>query len=197
MASRAPASIPRWLAFHLVHQRERCKSAESRINLLLGTPPRYCGVDGTRDWSRLSKSKRISFRLGADNIRNEFGARKRRLTYPRESTLRTFPQREIERLPPRAFYTGNCFHAFRSSFRVFLNRSRSNASSNEHQARVRPFSGGPASRLNTAKKYSTRKPAPRKRYSSEPAAPTHLPITPASSRASRNAASSAVSPFSM
>jgi hypothetical protein len=40
---------------HLVHQRERCKSAESRINLLLGTSPRYCDVDETRDWSRQSK----------------------------------------------------------------------------------------------------------------------------------------------
>src|SRR3954471_97404 len=95
MASTAPASIPRWLAFHLVHQRERCKSAESRINLLLGTPPRYCDVDETRDWSRLSKSKRISFRLGADNIRNGFRRRKRRFTYPRQRTLRTFPQGRI------------------------------------------------------------------------------------------------------
>jgi hypothetical protein len=40
---------------HLVHQRERCKSDESRITLLHGTPPRHCDVDETRDWSRLSK----------------------------------------------------------------------------------------------------------------------------------------------
>jgi hypothetical protein len=42
---------------HLVHQCERCKSAESRINPLHGTPRRYCGVGETRDWSRHSKSK--------------------------------------------------------------------------------------------------------------------------------------------
>src|SRR6478752_118081 len=94
MASRAPASIPGWLACHPVHQRERCKSAESRINLLLGTPPRYCDVDGTRDWSRLSKSKRISFRLGDDNIRKHFPARKRVICYPRPCTFLTFPQSE-------------------------------------------------------------------------------------------------------
>jgi hypothetical protein len=35
----------------LVHQYERCKSAESRINLLHGTPPRYCDVDKTRQKS--------------------------------------------------------------------------------------------------------------------------------------------------
>jgi hypothetical protein len=160
MASRAPASIPKWLAFHLVHQRERCKSAESRINLLLGTPPRYCDVDGTRDWSRLSKSKRISFRLGAHSIGNDFRARKRLICYPLLCTFFTFPQREIQAGNRLAY--GSCFHALRRSFRVFLNRSRSSASSNEHQARMRPFSGGPASRLSTARKYSTRKPAPRK-----------------------------------
>jgi hypothetical protein len=42
---------PVGLRGHPVHQRERCKSAESRINLLPGTPLRYCGVDETRDWS--------------------------------------------------------------------------------------------------------------------------------------------------
>jgi hypothetical protein len=62
---------------HPVHQRERCKSAESRINLLLGTPPRYCDVDGTRDWSRLSKSKMINFRFGEHNIGKGLRARKR------------------------------------------------------------------------------------------------------------------------
>jgi hypothetical protein len=61
MASRAPASIPRWLAYHLVHQRGRCKSAESRINLLLGTLPRHCSVDETRDWSRQSKLENDQF----------------------------------------------------------------------------------------------------------------------------------------
>ena len=45
----------------LVHQYERCKSAESRISLLLCTPPRYCDVDGTRDWSRLSKLENDQF----------------------------------------------------------------------------------------------------------------------------------------
>ena len=56
---------------HSVHQRQRCKSAESRINLLLGTPLRYCDVDGTRDWSRLSNPKTISFRIGENNIGSE------------------------------------------------------------------------------------------------------------------------------
>jgi hypothetical protein len=56
---------------HSVHQRQRCKSAESRINLLLGTPLRYCDVDETRDWSRLSNAKTISFRIGEDNIGSE------------------------------------------------------------------------------------------------------------------------------
>jgi hypothetical protein len=45
----------------LVRQFERCKSAESRINLLHGTPPRYCDVDETRDWSRLSKHENDQF----------------------------------------------------------------------------------------------------------------------------------------
>jgi hypothetical protein len=53
---------------HPVHQRQRYKSAESRINLLLGTPLRYCGVDETRDWSRLSNAKTINFRIGEHNI---------------------------------------------------------------------------------------------------------------------------------
>jgi hypothetical protein len=48
----------------LVHQFERCKSAESRISLLLGTSRRYCDVDKTRDWFRLSKQKTINSQLG-------------------------------------------------------------------------------------------------------------------------------------
>jgi hypothetical protein len=67
---------------HLVHQRERCKSVESRINLLLGTPPRYCGVDETRDWSRLSNAKTINFRIGDDSIGRDFPARKRQFVIP-------------------------------------------------------------------------------------------------------------------
>jgi hypothetical protein len=55
---------PSGLRGYSVHQRERCKSAESRINLLPGTPPRYCGVDETRDWSRHSNPKTIYFRIG-------------------------------------------------------------------------------------------------------------------------------------
>jgi hypothetical protein len=62
-----------------VHQRERCKSAESRINLLPGTPPRHCGVDETRDWSRHSNAKTISFRIGEDNIGRTIHTRKRLL----------------------------------------------------------------------------------------------------------------------
>jgi hypothetical protein len=54
---RSSGFYPQMVCGHLVHQRERCKSAESRINLLLGTSPRYCDVDGTRDWSRLSNRK--------------------------------------------------------------------------------------------------------------------------------------------
>jgi len=48
----------------LVRQFERCKSAESRISLLLGTSRRYCDVDKTRDWFRLSKQKTINSQLG-------------------------------------------------------------------------------------------------------------------------------------
>jgi hypothetical protein len=62
---------------HSVHQRQRCKSAESRINLLLGTSPRYCDVDETRDWSRLSNAKTIYSRIGEDNIGNPQRTRKR------------------------------------------------------------------------------------------------------------------------
>jgi hypothetical protein len=62
---------------HPVHQRERCKSAESRINLLLGTPPRYCDVDETRDWSRLADRKTINFAIGEHNIGNGVRERKR------------------------------------------------------------------------------------------------------------------------
>jgi hypothetical protein len=58
--------LRRMVCGHSVHQRQRCKSIESRINLLLGTPPRYCDVDGTRDWSRLSNAKTYS---GADSRR--------------------------------------------------------------------------------------------------------------------------------
>jgi hypothetical protein len=77
---------------HLVHQRERYKSAESRINLLLGTPPRYCGVDETRDWSRLSNTKTINFRVGDDSIGKDFRVRKRGISYPQRCTFLTFPQ---------------------------------------------------------------------------------------------------------
>jgi hypothetical protein len=69
---------PQMACGHLVHQYERCKSAESRINLLHGTSPRYCDVDETRDWSRLSKSKMINFQLGDDIIGASTRARKRR-----------------------------------------------------------------------------------------------------------------------
>jgi len=67
---------------HPVRQYERCKSAESRINLLLGTPPRYCDVDGTRDWSRLSKRKTINFQLGEDSIGSGTRTRKRQFFIP-------------------------------------------------------------------------------------------------------------------
>jgi hypothetical protein len=68
---------PNDLRDHSVHQRVRCKSAESRINLLLGTLPRYCSVDETRDWSQQSNTKMIFFRIGEDNIGKVFSSRKR------------------------------------------------------------------------------------------------------------------------
>ena len=66
----------------LVHQYERYKSAESRINLLHGTSRRCCDVDETRDWSRLSKLKTISFQLGDDSIGGRTRARKRQFLSP-------------------------------------------------------------------------------------------------------------------
>jgi hypothetical protein len=67
---------------HLVRQNERCKSAESRINLLHGTSRRYCDMDETRDWSRLSKRKTINFQLGDDSIGRDFRERKRQFFIP-------------------------------------------------------------------------------------------------------------------
>ena len=66
----------------LVHQYERYKSAESRINLLHGTSRRCCDVDETRDWSRLSKLKTISFQLGDDSIGGRTRVRKRQFLSP-------------------------------------------------------------------------------------------------------------------
>ena len=88
---RSSGFYPQMVCSHLVHQRERCKSAESRINLLLGTPPRYCDVDGTRDWSRLSNTKTINSRVGDDSIGRDFRARKRAICYPQSCTFLTFP----------------------------------------------------------------------------------------------------------
>jgi len=67
---------------HLVRQLERCKSVESRINLLHGTSRRCGDVDETRDWSRLSKLKTISFQLGDDSIGGRTRARKRQFLSP-------------------------------------------------------------------------------------------------------------------
>jgi hypothetical protein len=89
---RSSGFYPQMVCSHPVHQRERCKSAESRINLLLGTPPRYCDVDGTRDWSRLSNTKTINFRVGDDSIGKDFRVRKRGISYPQRCTFLTFPQ---------------------------------------------------------------------------------------------------------
>ena len=88
---------PRVACGHPVHQRERCKSAESRINLLRGTSRRYCDADGTRDWSRLSTPKRISSRPGDDKIGRQMRARKSRFSYPQACTFPTFPQRRPAR----------------------------------------------------------------------------------------------------
>ena len=57
---------------HLVHQCQRCKSAESRINLLLGTSPRHCDVDETRDWSRQSKFENDQFSNWRGQYRKSF-----------------------------------------------------------------------------------------------------------------------------
>jgi hypothetical protein len=66
----------------LVHQFERCRSAESRISLLRGTSLRYCDVDETRDWSRHTKRKTINSRLGDDSIWSDSGTRKSQISYP-------------------------------------------------------------------------------------------------------------------
>jgi hypothetical protein len=71
---RSSGFYPQMVCSHPVHQRERCKSAESRINLLLGTPPRYCDVDGTRDWSRLSKHENDQFSSWRRQYRKRFSS---------------------------------------------------------------------------------------------------------------------------
>jgi len=88
---------------HPVHQCEHCKSAESRISLLHGTPLCYCDVDETRDWPRLSNTKTINFRIGEDNIGREFLGRKSAICYPQAFTLLTFQQtkRGATAAPPR------------------------------------------------------------------------------------------------
>ena len=95
---RSSGFYPQTVCDHLVHQRERCKSVESRINLLLGTPPRYCDVDGTRDWSRLSNTKTINSRVGDDSIGRDFRARKRGICYPQSCTFLTFPHTSGRRI---------------------------------------------------------------------------------------------------
>jgi hypothetical protein len=59
---------------------------------LLGTPRRHCGVDETRDWSRLSNTKTINSRIGDDSIKRDFRVRKRGISYPQRCTFLTFPQ---------------------------------------------------------------------------------------------------------
>jgi hypothetical protein len=67
---------------HLVHQRERCKSAESRIT--------SCSAHrrATAMWTRHAiglvspSSKTIYFRVGSDSIGRVFSARKRGISYP-------------------------------------------------------------------------------------------------------------------
>jgi hypothetical protein len=66
----------------LVRQFERCKSAESRINLLHGTSPRYCDVDETRDWSRLSNTKMINSRIGEGQYRKQNTDAQEAIFYP-------------------------------------------------------------------------------------------------------------------
>jgi hypothetical protein len=75
-----------------VHQRERCKSAESRINLLLGTPLRHCDVDETRDWSRHSNTKTIGFSNWQREHKKDFFCAQEGISCPRWGTFRTFQQ---------------------------------------------------------------------------------------------------------
>jgi hypothetical protein len=78
----------------LVRQFERCKSAESRINLLHGTPPRYCDVDETRDWSRLSKHENDQFSAWQRQYRKRNADAQEAVFYPQACTFFTYPQRE-------------------------------------------------------------------------------------------------------
>ena len=77
----------------LVRQFERCESAESRINLLHGTPPRYCDVDETRDWSRLSKHENDQFSAWQRQYRKRNADAQEAIFYPQACTFLTFPQR--------------------------------------------------------------------------------------------------------
>jgi hypothetical protein len=63
---------------------------ESRINLLHCTLPRYCNVDETRDWFRLSNSKAINFSNRRRHYKKLFSFAQEAATYPLRHTLRTF-----------------------------------------------------------------------------------------------------------
>jgi hypothetical protein len=93
---RSSGFHPQMACGHLVHQRERCKSAESRINLLHGTSPRYCDVDETRDWSRLSKIENDQFSIWRRQHRNRFSRAQEGNCYPHSCTFFTFPQRKCK-----------------------------------------------------------------------------------------------------
>jgi hypothetical protein len=57
VALAAPASIPKRLATVRFISASAAGPAESRIDLLRGTPRRCCGEGETRDWSRRFRSK--------------------------------------------------------------------------------------------------------------------------------------------
>jgi hypothetical protein len=63
---------------------------ESRINLLHCTLPRYCNVDETRDWSRLSNSEAINFSNWRRHYKKVFSFAQEAGSYPLRHTLRTF-----------------------------------------------------------------------------------------------------------
>ncbi len=63
---------------------------ESRINLLHCTLPRYCNVDETRDWFRLSNSKAINFSNRRRHYKKLFSFAQEAATYPLRHTLQTF-----------------------------------------------------------------------------------------------------------
>ena len=63
LASGAPVFIPRRFATIWFTSVSAASQPNRGSAFLLGTSPRYCDVDGTRDWSRHSNRKRSIFEL--------------------------------------------------------------------------------------------------------------------------------------